>query len=371
MNPTGSVSPSVRPVAFYLPQFHPIPENDEWWGTGFTEWRNVATTRPQFEGHRQPRHPRDLGYYDLRLDEIRSQQEQLAQAAGIHAWCYYHYWFEGTRLLERPLERMMQQPGLTMPFMVCWANQNWSRLWNGGDEALLIEQRYSPEDDVAHIRHLLPTLAHERYLRIDGRPVLAVYRPEELPAPQRTADVWRTESQRAGIDLYLCSVESPRFLDEQPAPETFGCDAAIEFLPQRHQLGRRLGFESRVRGVVRRTLLRRTAENRNHMFDYRQVLEIARQATTRSHTRFLCAMPGWDNTARNQNGGARIIVNSTPELYEELLRLKVSQTRGSTPDENLVFINAWNEWAEAAYLEPDLESGDAYLRATARVLVGN
>ncbi len=220
----------TRAIAFYLPQFHPIPENDQWWGKGFTEWTNVIKARPLFKNHYQPHLPADLGFYDLRLPETRKAQADLARQHGIHGFCYYHYWFNGKRLLERPLDEVLTSGQPDFPFCICWANENWTRRWNGEDQDILIKQTYSSEDDLNHIRTLIPYFRDHRYIKVNGRPLILIYRVSSLPHPAQTAAIWRREAIRAGFpDLYLCTVVSLGTLDFDPA--SIGFDSAVDFPP--------------------------------------------------------------------------------------------------------------------------------------------
>ncbi|MEO5702028.1 MAG: glycoside hydrolase family 99-like domain-containing protein [Casimicrobiaceae bacterium] len=346
----------VRAVAFYLPQFHPIPENDQWWGKGFTEWRNVVRARPNFPGHYQPQLPADLGFYDLRLSETREAQAALARSHGISAFCYYHYWFSGRRLLERPLEEVVASGKPDFPFCVCWANENWTRRWDGLDREILVGQDYSPDDAMGFIRDLLPVLADPRYLRITGRPVVLVYCVSALPDPRRWADTWRRAAQQAGHpDLYLALVQSVNETGGDPRP--IGFDAAVEFPPHLFAMDELTAGVSGVRPGFRGVI-----------FDY---IACARHGLARprpDYTLLRGAMPGWDNTARGQDT-ANAFVNAEPANYERWLRGIVATTRAwHSGDERLVFINAWNEWAEGCHLEPDLRYGSAFLEATHRAL---
>ena len=221
---------SIRAIAFYLPQFHPISENDQWWGKGFTEWTNVAKAEPLFPGHYQPHIPADLGFYDLRLPETRQAQADLARESGIYGFCYYHYWFNGKQLLDRPFNEVLASGKPDFPFCLCWANENWTRVWDGKDNNVLIEQKYSEEDDRQHIRALADAFRDERYIRVNGKPLFLVYRATKIPDPRKTTAIWREEAQKLGIgDLYLCRVES--FRDERSDPGEIGFDAAVGFQP--------------------------------------------------------------------------------------------------------------------------------------------
>src|SRR6516164_576759 len=222
--------PIIRAVAFHLPQFHPIAENDEWWEKGFTEWTNVVKAKPRFSGHYQPHLPADLGFYDLRLPEARAAQAELAASYGIYGFCYYHYWFHGRQVLERPVNEIWQSGEPEFPFCLCWANENWTRRWDGRSNEILLEQRYSRPDDLAHIRSLIPLFEDRRYIRVMGQPLFLVYRTSQLPEPERTAYLWRREAERAGLKgLFLVRVENdaPWVCD----PRSVGFDCALEFQP--------------------------------------------------------------------------------------------------------------------------------------------
>jgi Glycosyltransferase WbsX len=349
-----------RFVALYLPQFHPTTYNDEWWGRGFTEWTNVVKARPRFRGHYQPHLPADLGFYDLRLAQAREAQANLAREYGIHGFCYYHYWFNGRRLLEQPLDEVIALGAPDFPFCICWANENWSRKWDGGAHQILVRQEYSLEDDLNHIRSLLPTLRDSRYIRIEGKPLLLVYRTEALPSPAKTADIWRSEAIRDGIgDLFLVSVESDFNLAPR-APETFGFDAALQFEPNRrhHYPTSLIG---RVGGRIRRMLPRR------EVFSYPYLYRKWLQQPAAGYRRFDCVTPMWDNTPRRNKGEAVIYTGSSPEAYERWLREAVRRAHPDADGQQWVFLNAWNEWAEGCHLEPCQKWGHAYLNSTKRV----
>jgi hypothetical protein len=342
------VSHKARLIAFYLPQFHPIPENDEWWGKGFTEWTNVARARPLFRGHYQPHLPADLGFYDLRLPETRQAQADLAREYGIHGFCYYHYWFKGRRLLERPFTEVLASGEPDFPFCLCWANENWTRRWDGHDEEILVAQEYCEEDDKEHIRWLVGAFRDERYIQVDGKPLFLVYRANELPDPVRTAAVWREEARRRGAgDIFLCRVES--FAGERDDPARIGFDASVGFQPDWCHFG-----PARRRGA-------------SDVYDYASVVERMLQKEIRGYTRFPCVMPSWDNAARRRSG-ASILHGSTPQLYQKWLTRVLRTSEHSKGAGGIVFLNAWNEWAEANHLEPCQRWGRAYLEATRAAL---
>lgn len=357
----------ARLIAFYLPQFHPIPENDAWWGPGFTEWTNVTRARPLFAGHDQPHLPADLGFYDLRLPETRAQQADLARRYGIHGFCYYHYWFHGRRLLDRPFREVLASGEPDFPFCLCWANEHWSRRWDGNESQLLMEQRYSPEDDLDHIRSLIPAFQDPRYIRVENRPLFLVYRASLWPDPRRTIDTWRREAARQGIaDLFLCRVDS--FKSERSvSPNEQGFDAAVEFAPRWDDLGPRLR-KGRAWSLARRLGLSERAFADHMIHAYDEVVHRALAQPEPSYPRFRCATPSWDNSARRAHGGAKILVGSTPTRYREWLTALIDQTVVQPAERRLVFLNAWNEWAEGNHLEPCQRWGHGYLEATREAL---
>lgn len=343
---------SPRIIAFYLPQFHPFPENNRWWGNGFTEWTNVTKAQPNFVGHYQPRLPADLGFYDLRLSEIMQQQANLARRYGIHGFCFYYYWFGGKRLLEQPIEQMLTSGKPDMPFCLCWANENWTRRWDGQDHDILMAQSHSPEDDEAVINDLIRYFRDPRYIRIDGRPMILVYRATLFPDFSATVARWRAVCKQQEIgEIYVAVVESMELTHANIHPSEFGCDAAVEFPPQG------MAEQSTPSGEII------NSEFAGSVADYR---DIAVRYATRDfpgYTRFKGVMPGWDNTARRQNNSF-CFEHATPGTFQAWLEEIILQTRQQhCGDERLVFVNAWNEWAEGAYLEPDRRFGHTYLEA--------
>jgi lipopolysaccharide biosynthesis protein len=345
----------VRAIAFYLPQFHPIPENDRWWGKGFTEWTNVTRARANFVGHYQPRLPADFGFYDLRVPETMEEQADVARAHGIHGFCYHYYWFGGKRLLERPVEVMRERGKPDFPYCFCWANENWTRRWDGADNEVLIAQTPLATDDERFIRDLLPHLRDARYIRVDGRPLILVYRVGMLPDPQATAATWRAVCRAEAVgELYLCAARTYDTGD----PAQYGFDAVVEFPPHNTRVPT---INAQVEII--------NAAFRGSIYDYREFVDDVLAQPDPDYPCHPTVMPGWDNTARRPDL-ANIFIHATPEVYEVWLReiaARVIQKR--PPEERLVFINAWNEWAECAYLEPDRRFGQQYLEATRRALL--
>jgi FkbM family methyltransferase len=345
---------NIRVIAFYLPQFHPIPENDLWWGKGFTDWVNVVKAKPNFLGHYQPHIPTDLGFYDLRVPEVREQQADLARRHGIYGFCYHHYWFHGHRLLERPFNEVLKSGSPDFPFCLCWANENWTRRWDGDEQEILIAQKHSKEDDIAFIRDVIPAFRDERYIRIKGKPLLIVYRVNLLLNPKETAEVWREECKKAGIDIYLCVAQSFDITD----PRQYGFDAAVEFPP--HGI-----FIPTINQAVQIT----NRDFKGLIYSYDEITIFMKGKKCPRYTLFRTVMPSWDNTPRRQNAG-NIFQNASPEAYKEWLYYSIGYTgKNLEGDERLVFINAWNEWAEGAHLEPDRKYGSAYLEATADTIL--
>ena len=348
--------PKVRLIAYYLPQFHPIPENDLWWGKGFTEWTNVTKAIPRFVGHYQPRLPGELGFYDLRSPDVLRRQASLAKRYGLYGFCIHYYWFGGKKLLETPLNLLLENRDIDLKFCACWANENWTRRWDGDEHEILISQAHSPEDDIAFARSLEPMFQDPRYIRIGGRPLLVVYRAHLLPDPLATARRWRHHFASAGLgNPYLVMAQT--FGDEDPRP--FGFDAAVEFPP--HKLG---ADAPRINAAVE-TL---DQNYEGSVYEYDHLVKRAIDAAPTQYNLFPCVCPSWDNEARKPRKGSTFAF-STPAKYGAWLTNACERAlREFKPTERLVFINAWNEWAEGAYLEPDRHFGFAYLHETADVL---
>jgi len=345
----------IKCIAFYLPQFHPIPENDQWWGKGFTEWTNVTKALPQFIGHYQPHLPDELGFYDLRLPEIQKRQIELARHYGIYGFCFHYYWFNGKRLLERPLNQFIENKEFNFPFCICWANENWTRRWDGLENEILIAQEHSPENDIEFIRDLEPYLKDPRYIRINGKPLILVYRATLLPEAKETTRRWREYCKAAGIgEIYLVTA----LVFGCEAPETYGFDAAVEFPP--HTMNEC--------NIITGKMQLLNPHFSGNIYNYEEFVVSNKYCTHYPFPCFRTVSPGWDNTARRPNN-ASVFHGANPDLYKRWLSDATRITKETNPpEEQIVFINAWNEWAEGTHLEPDRKFGYGYLQATADVI---
>ena len=351
----ADIPDQLKYIAFYLPQFHPIPENDAAWGKGFTEWVNVTKAPQLFKGHYQPHLPTELGFYDLRLREVQHQQIDYAKAHGIDAFCFHYYWFAGKRVLQRPVEDFLADPAADIQFCLCWANENWTRRWDGQDREILIRQTYSEADDISFIEDLLPYFRDPRYLRVNDAPVLLIYYPQMLPDAPATVARWREVCRREGIgEIHLVAALTHGNWEY----EGLGFDAGMEFPPhdpKATDYKHRLDLLHPVEGTVSWF-----GDIANHYLshDYRERLV------------YRGLFPSWDNTARVQGRGT-IVLDGTPENYALWLHRATTLTlRERHPSQQLVFINAWNEWAEGCHLEPDRKYGLNFLEATRRVKQG-
>lgn len=338
-------------ISFYLPQYHPIPENDKTWGEGFTEWRNVTTAKPRFTGHRQPILPSDLGFYDLRLESNIEKQIKLAKEAGIFGFCIYYYWFSGKQILETPLNFILKHKEWDFNFMLCWANENWTKRWDGADKEVIIAQEYKDSDPLDFIKDVEHILNDPRYINIDGKPILAVYRPEDLNNASKYASVWRKYFRdNFNKELHLVSVLS--FSGEDPTQ--YGFDGGIEFSPASLIRGSITSHEEQV--SVSNNLL--DVNFRGTVFDYRKIIKNAIQENhSYDFPVYRCLMPSWDNDARKKGKDPYVFYNESPDLFGAWL----THTLKDNNSGDFTFINAWNEWAEGTVLEPSIHYGHAYL----------
>ena len=345
----------ARAIAFYLPQFHPIPENDEWWGAGFTEWTNTAKARPLYPGHRQPDLPADLGFYDLRLPQARHAQADMARQYGIEAFAYWHYWFgQGRRILEAPFRDVLASGEPSLSFCLAWANQTWTGIWHGATNKVLVEQQYpGAEDDQAHFDMILSAFRDERYLRVDGRPVFYVFRPEQLPYAAAFVDRWQAMARRAGLDgLYLVA-EVSDLLGTGPTytrVKDDGFDAGVYM-----RLPARVDRSTRARMRFARKMLRWP-----EIYPY-ATEPIPLPSSLDAALHHPNVYPNWDNTPRSGRRGL-VLAGATPERFRPHVRAAVEQIAGRPEQHRLLWVKSWNEWAEGNHLEPDLRHGDGWLR---------
>lgn len=347
--------PSIKAIAFYLPQFHRFSENDAWWGEGFTEWTNVRRSKPMFPGHIQPEEPHpSLGYYNLDDVEVMRKQAELAKHYGIFGFCFHHYWFSGKRLMEKPVDQLLAAPSIDIPFCLNWANENWTRRWDGAEHEILIAQNHSPEDDEAFMVDVLRYFRDPRYIRIQGKPLFLVYRPDLLPDMRKTLLRWKSVCKQYGENepyFVMCISFT------NSSPEKFGFDAAVQFPPHRPwETNINLTHPCTIKGIDRNFS--------GKMFLYEELKNNFLQAL--KNNVIPCVVPSWDNTPRRLYN-ASMLIGSSPEIYQDWLE-RACQFSLSSTSEHLIFINAWNEWAEGAHLEPCKKYGYAYLNATKSAL---
>jgi len=345
----------ARIIPFYLPQFYPIPENDEWHGKGFTEWTNVTKAKPMFRGHYQPILPSELGFYDLRVPETREAQAQLAREYGIEAFCYWHYWFgEGRRILERPFAEVLASGKPDFPFCLAWANASWTGVWYGMKNSELLKQQYLGEaDDERHFYLVLEAFRDRRYLRVNNKPLFFIYDPLKHPYLQDFIQLWRKLAEQSGLDgIYFVGAIYGDY-------ELEGVDATARLDPFEMPSQRNLNklwslIKQRVLGHPRRIIR------------YDDVLQILQDRQLRQNE-FPVITPNWDNTARSGVRGS-VVVGADPEKFSRMLRSAIKKVEGRPEDERLVFVEAWNEWAEGNYLEPDRKFGRGFLEVIRRTL---
>lgn len=376
----------ARVIALYLPQFHPTPENDRWWGPGFTEWTNVAKAKPLFRGHQQPRIPADLGFYDLRLPETREQQAQLAREAGVEGFCYYHYWFgNGRQLLERPLQEVVASGKPDFPFCICWANHTWSnKTWERKSavqkNSVLMEQTYpGTEDDIAHFNTLLPMFKDRRYMTVDGKLIFAIYDPFGFKNVQQFIATWRCLAEENGLPGFHFIGMTPSTLTIRTAPDgtrqrvmpnlessaeiyrrvlDLGFDAV-------NSLGKRRGemlYEGKWKNIAK-TVLRHIGFPTGSMrYDYERTVRNYFAPEDTWENVYPSILPQWDRTPRVASMDG-VYVNATPEKFENHIRQALSLIKDKQPEHRILFLKSWNEWGEGNYVEPDMEWGHGFIDA--------
>ncbi len=345
-------------IPFYLPQFHTIPENDKWWGKGFTEWTNVTQGQPQFIGHYQPHLPDELGFYDLNTTKILKKQIILAKKYGIYGFCFHYYWFSGgKRLLEKPIFNYLNDESLDFPFMLCWANEPWSRRWDGSEEDILIDQKFEESDIQNFIEDIMPFLKDKRYIKFNNCPILIVYRPHFFSKNMmlKMSKIWREYVKKEGFnDLYLLHTRTGGFKSNSTE---WGFNGELEFPPNNISHKNAINNEKIINPNFKGKILDLPKIATNNFINVPE-----------DENLYKTVMPSWDNTARKKDSG-HIYNNSSPDFYKKWLVNSIKRTEKLHPDNKIIFINAWNEWAEGAHLEPDKKHGFAYLEATLDALL--
>ena len=350
------LSGNVKAIAFYLPQFHAFDLNDEWYGKGFSEWNNVTKAIPQYTGHYQPQLPIDTGYYDLNNIAVMFRQVELAKNYGIQGFCFHYYWFSGCKLMEMPLANWLKNKEIDFPFCLNWANENWSKLWDGGNREVRYKQELLPGDDEKFFADILPFFKDPRYIKVDGKPLLLIYRVHlfDLSRVRKFIKILRDMSLEHGFPgIYIASVNSHSF---QENPGVWGLDAMVEFPP--HCM-----LEHGLKEIYPDGFINPNFDG--HVWDGKDYVQNKRFIYDTSYKLFKGVFPSWDNTPRKAYSNGSVIEGVTPKIYQKWLSGCIKYTRNHLPEnERFIFINAWNEWAEGAHLEPDSRYGYAYLQAT-------
>lgn len=358
----------ARLICYYLPQFYPVPENDAWWGKGFTEWTNVAKAKPLFRGHHQPNIPADLGFYDLRVAETRTAQAELAKKYGIEGFCYWHYWFGGRRILQKPFSEVLKSGEPNFPFCLGWANESWTGIWYGAFDNTLIEQVYhGKEDEEAHFYALLDAFYDKRYITIEGKPVFYIYQPHKIPECKRFVESWQRMAAKSGLKgLYLIGEDHTM----QWNPQEAGFDASVPHSPG-------VVFHKLLTSHEKSGLLVERSEYYYSKYDsakpkifyYEDYIKTALQDLATNFLQYPSILPNWDNTPRCGFNGF-VLINSTPELFRIHLKNAIEQVSDRPQDKRVIFVKSWNEWAEGNHLEPDLRFGRRYLEVCRDEVLG-
>lgn len=370
----------ARVLALYLPQYHPIPENDEWWGPGFTEWTNVAKAKPLFRGHYQPRIPADLGFYDLRLPEVREKQAELAREAGVEGFCYYHYWFGGGRqLLERPFNEVLESGKPDFPFCLCWANHDWTnKTWKKGSslrrDSMIMKMEYSMEDHVAHFHHLLPAFRDHRYVTVDGKPIFGIWSPHTFPDVEQFIELWQRLARENGLPgiHFVGYTENAKgrtsdgkisLWDTKQAGNIYksvldkGFDAVMPSGMFRAQSMCHSTLSMLWYYITKNTFL--PTSNRT---DYEKVMRNYYVEEDAWENVYPTLMPQWDRTPR-AGSKTNLLTDATPEKFQRSVEEAVELIKDKAPEHRILFLKAWNEWGEGNYVEPDQKFGHGFLQA--------
>ena len=350
----------IRFIAFYLPQFHPIPENDVWWGKGFTEWTNVAKAKPLFKNHIQPNIPADLGFYDLRLPETRIAQADIAYKHGIEGFCYWHYWFSGKRILERPFTEVLKSGKPDFPFCLAWANESWSGIWHGTPNKILIKQNYPGKQDyIDHAVSLLDAFADKRYIKVDNKPLFIIYKPLEIPDISTFIEVFQETAIKHGLPgLYICGFTDSIIFD----PKQYYLDAIIysgfnQIFFKKFYVQKNKFFINKLKNLF----LHKLFDYPIRRYTYKIASKIWMNYPWFDYNYYPVVFPNWDNSPRTGKKGV-IITESTPDLFRQHVQQAINRIADREAEKKIIFIKSWNEWAEGNYLEPDIRYGSKYLK---------
>lgn len=352
----------ARVIAFYLPQYHPTPDNDKWWGKGFTEWTNVGKAKPLFPGHNQPKVPADLGYYDLRLPEVREQQAELAREAGIEGFCYYHYWFgNGKRELERPFNEVLASGKPDFPFMLCWANESWHRkFWNKDgsySSKMLVKQLYGKEDYIRHFYEVLPAFLDKRYIRYKNRPIFMIYRPSDIPDVAAFIQLWNQLAKQNGLDgICFCAQTVKRNDIDTILSQGFDFVNLVRLW----DLYREKNHNSIVKHAF--SVLKTKLKSGPFIDSYSTAIDYFNGDEDYREEVIPTIIPNWDHTPRSGAGGY-VLQGSTPNLFSKHIEKTLDIIKDKPEESRFVFIKSWNEWGEGNYMEPDIEFGRGYIDA--------
>lgn len=351
-------------IAFHLPQFHAIPENNKWWGEGFTEWSNTKKAEKLYEDHYQPREPLNDYYYNLLEKKDIKWQVETAKKYGVYGFCYYHYWFNGKLLLEKPVEILLKEKHINMPFCFCWANEPWTRAWDGGEKEVIMSQTYGNKEKwLEHIQYLIQFFKDERYIKIDNKPVFVIYRTNNINCCEELVSFWNIKCKEAGFDgIYI--IEEVNTFQKNPVLEN--SSAVIEFEPML-TVNSNSNISTKIKRKLKEQLRKKAGLNFLDTYDYDDVWKqiINRNSVYKNKKTIHGAFVDWDNTARKKNN-ATIIKGSSPEKFEKYLTQQLNKSNSQKNE--FLFINAWNEWAEGTYLEPDKKNGYEYLEALSRAI---
>ncbi|MBQ3325642.1 glycoside hydrolase family 99-like domain-containing protein [Candidatus Saccharibacteria bacterium] len=347
----------IKPIAFYLPQFHTFPENNKWWGEGFTEWTNTRSATPRFDGHYQPREPHDdFGYYTLDDKGILKKQIRLAKQHGVYGFSFYYYWFSGKKLMEKPLRIFLNNKDLNFPFCLCWANENWTRRWDGKEKDILIAQSYSKNDPINFIKDIKEYLLDPRYIKVDNKPVILVYNPAEIPDFETVVKKWKDTAIKENIGEIEVWAKSNIFNDDYKSDTLL--DGEFDFAPNAFNFYD-CSISHNASGLL---------------YDYKIIFnKLSSLNIYEDHvynlTFYYSATMGWDNSARRKDAGYTVFTNYSPKTFYDWLKMIINITRSKNPpDKRFIFINAWNEWAEGTYLEPDKKYGYTNINTLSRAI---